>query len=79
MPRKYAPPWDKLKDSKQVTLKVLSIHEIPTVKKGIIKEKDRDVGFKLLSEDSNEKWLLEFETTGLIMQIRLIKTLATGL
>lgn len=49
--RKYLQYWSRLRDSNRLSLVVPS-HISKTVRRMVIKEKDMDVGFKILQEGS---------------------------
>lgn len=49
-PRKYLAIWERIKAEKRCTIKVLPVL-VARVKKAVIKEKDMDLGFKLLNSE----------------------------
>lgn len=57
-PRLYEPVWLLLKKDKEVTL-IVRPHNLPKVKKAIIKEKDMDINFKELNEEVGDKVYLD--------------------
>lgn len=75
MPRLYEGVWTQLKQRDKVKLRVRP-GKLTTTKAGIIKEKNRDIAFKLMN-DSGEKFRLKFcyikETHEL--RIRLVQPL----
>lgn len=56
--RKYQPIWDRIKQNGSCTVEVEPFI-LARVKKAIIKEKNKDVGFKVLNTHDN--FFLEFE------------------
>lgn len=76
-PRKYQPIWDKLKATGKCELAVPMPYH-PRVKKAVLKEKDNDIGFKLLLGEQCKKARLEIETQGAKMVFKLIYSLGLG-
>lgn len=59
--RRYESIWLRLKNSKSDSCRIVvhNIHLLERIKKGVIKEKDMDLAFKLKNE--TEHWRLEME------------------
>jgi hypothetical protein len=66
--RKYEPIWERLKNRDTVLLDVAPIF-VKRVKRMVSKEKDMDLGFKLLNED--ERFVLRFSYEAGKQQLRI--------
>ena len=68
--RKYQPIWEALKQNKQVRLAAPNqLH--PRIIKAVTKEKERDLGFKLLTSEEGRKFLLFHTSEHGILSFRL--------
>lgn len=69
--RKYQSVWERLKSKQKVTLEVMPAM-VARVKKAIIKEKHKDVGFKVMNDHDN--FFLDFsyakETQRLVVKLK---------
>lgn len=57
--RKYQPVWERIKAREVVTLEVLPAL-VARVKKAVIKEKDMDLGFKVLNDHAKFRLIVDY-------------------
>lgn len=55
--RKYEPIWIKIKETHKATISA-PIHMHKRIKRGVSKEKDQDLGFKLLQDSKGLRYSL---------------------
>lgn len=76
--RQYEPVWIKLKEKKQVKLRVAP-HLMRRVKKAVIKEKDIDVAYKVQMEATTLVLKFKYILADWQLEIRLIEDTAVRL
>ena len=65
MPRLYQPIWEEIKKRDKCFILVVNPGMVSTVKRGVIKEKDQDLGFKILNDTDKLKLQISYdEKTG---------------
>lgn len=72
--RKYEAIWSRLKQHKIVVLEV-NPKFFSRVKKAVIKEKDKDTGFKILNEDDPVRLCISWDLEAKKMVCRLVQRL----
>lgn len=75
--RKYQPIWEKIKAEGKCEL-AAPIPYHPRIKKAVLKEKDNDLGFKVLLGEKFKRARLEIETQGVKMIFKLILSIGLG-
>jgi hypothetical protein len=76
--RKYYPIWDTLKAKHKVVLAVPK-QEQQRVKKGVLKEKDNDLGYKILLAENSQRAKLKVSCIQNRVTIELMLTKIIGL
>ena len=67
---RYAVIWDTLKEKKRIRISVPAEHH-RRLKQAVIKRKNKDIGFKYLLKESNQRSQLHFKSEGNILNIAL--------
>ena len=68
--RLYEPVWKRLKDSESVNLKVCPAL-LKRVKRGISKEKDEDLSFKVFNTDDRWRLIMDYCAETQILSVSL--------
>lgn len=58
--RKYSPIWERLKAKGKAVLECNALG-FKTIKKGVIKEKDKDIGFKVANDKENFRLKITYD------------------
>jgi len=68
---RYEVIWQKLKDTRELKIACPRAAHLK-LKRGIIKRKNIDLGYKILSAEIGQSTYLEFESVGNILVVRLV-------
>ena len=69
-PSRYEIIWNTLKEKKHIRISVPAEHH-RRLKQAVIKRKNKDIGFKYLLKESNQRSQLHFKSEGNILHIAL--------
>lgn len=70
--RKYQDLWELIKTNGFAQVSAAKSHH-STIKKGVIKEKDQDIGYKLLLSEEHQKAVLKVSYSGVVITFTLKK------
>lgn len=70
--RLYYPAWKKLRKEGKVTLSVVDAAFLSRIKRMISKEKDMDIGFKLLNDVEKPRLVFTWDSEKLELEIKLV-------
>lgn len=74
--RKYERIWIQLKERDRSVVKIVHPSLAQTVKAGVIKEKNKDMAFKLLNDNGeNFRLKIVYDTSSQRMEFRLVQPL----
>lgn len=68
--RKYQPIWNRIKN-RETCLLAVEAYMVPRVRKAIKKEKNIDLGFKLLNSDDNFRLTFSYDKGKKLLTVKL--------